>query len=335
VGVSEQKVLARIETLRSTFDRPLCTAEARVQDQSIQLIFHPHTLAELCYLRRRLKPEDPVDAFLLGVTLGIMHGNERKDGNSAYASISMPNTFSMSPDYVRRFVQQKRLQQTYRNVFDLLVIKISKLFAMPAPQRFVGKVTTADAKRMADDKVIGPYRGQIALTLASPPYLDVVNYAKQNWIRMWLLGCDPVEVQEILDDNLNISSWLRFMQAVLAELQQLMRPDGVIILVIGDVARSRNSIVVPARELVRQLKHDGSFGYIGCISDRMNTTEKVTRIWTETKGQATAIDRILVLSQETPKIRDLSATPEIPWNIGPLNADDLAHHANYFSTSGL
>lgn len=146
VDVNEQDVLARVESLRSTFDRPLCTAEARVQDQSIQLIFHPHTLAELCYLRRRMKPEDPIDAFLLGVTLGIMHGNERKDGKSAYASISMPNTFSMSPDYVRRFVQQKRLQHSYRNVFDLLTMKISKLFAKPGPQGFVGSVTTADAE---------------------------------------------------------------------------------------------------------------------------------------------------------------------------------------------
>jgi hypothetical protein len=65
----------------------------------------------------------------------------------------------------------------------------------------------------------------------------------------------------------------------------------------------------------------------------MNTTEKVTRIWTETKGQATAIDRMLVLSQETPQIRELTPIPEIPWKVGPLNADDLAHHANYFSTS--
>ena len=65
--------------------------EDLAQPDEIHLIFHPRTLAQLCYL--------------IGCVLGVMHGGERKDGTSGYLSISMPNTFSMSPDYVRRFVQ--------------------------------------------------------------------------------------------------------------------------------------------------------------------------------------------------------------------------------------
>ena len=57
------------------------------------------------FKRKFLKSKLPVDKYLIGCVLGVMHGGERKDGTSGYLSISMPNTFSMSPDYVRRFVQ--------------------------------------------------------------------------------------------------------------------------------------------------------------------------------------------------------------------------------------
>ena len=95
--------------------------KVRTPKKYSDLIFHPRTLAQLCYLRLVLiDSENAIDEFIVGAILGIMHGGERKDGTSGYLSISMPNTFSMSPEYVRRFVQTKQLNREFRDVFQLL-----------------------------------------------------------------------------------------------------------------------------------------------------------------------------------------------------------------------
>ncbi len=72
---SLDRVLERIDGLERRFDPSLYLPEARVQPDDIGLIYHPRTLAKLCYLRRRLMPaSSPEDEFLAGVTLGVMHG---------------------------------------------------------------------------------------------------------------------------------------------------------------------------------------------------------------------------------------------------------------------
>ena len=96
-NLTQEEIFERIDILESKYDYALYQPEAIAQSDDIHLIFHPRTLAQLCYLRRKLlKSSNPVDKYLVGITLGILHGGERMDGTSGYASIDMPNTFSMS-----------------------------------------------------------------------------------------------------------------------------------------------------------------------------------------------------------------------------------------------
>ncbi len=305
VEVTREQVCERLDQLERAYDRQLYLPEANIEPDEIQLIFHTRTLAQLCYLRRRLLPaRSEVDTFLVGAVLGIMHGSERQDGTSSYASISMPNTFSMAPDYVRRFVETKRLQRVERNVFELLRWKLERLFKGFTPLGRPGVVVRADAKAIADAPGFESYVGEVKLVVTSPPYLDVVNYAKQNWIRVWFLGEGANEVHDALDDNLTLSSWLEFMDKVVHQARRMIRPDGVVVFVIGDVAKSSRSVVSLAREFLRQVMFQGAFSYVGCLSDHLEIGMKTTRIWADTKGQATTVDRIIVLANEPPIFRD-------------------------------
>lgn len=298
-------ILVRIGQLERKYDPLLYVPEAQVQPDDILLIFHPRTLAQLCYLRRRLlNSSTAVDEFLTGAVLGVMHGSERQDGSSSYASISMPNTFSMSPDYVRRFVETKRLQRVDRNVFQMLRDKTIRLFREGTDFLIQGIVARSDAKYLASTPEFQPYVGQVDLVLTSPPYLGIVNYAKQNWIRNWFLRADAEIVSDTLDDNLSLSAWIDFAEQSTLEIKRMLRPQGVAVFVIGDVARSSNSVISLAREFLRRLMHQKTFRYIGCLNDRLQETEKTTKIWKDTKGQATAVDRIVILSDAVPNFRN-------------------------------
>jgi len=335
VGVEMEEVLERLAVLERRYDPVLFVPEAEVQGENILLIYHPHTLAQLVFLRRRLVGSPAaVDQFLVGAVLGIMHGGERQDGTSGYASISMPNTFSMSPDYVRRFVETKRLQRVERNVFQILREKVERLFREDARFAASGVVTRADAKHVSRVPEFAEHVGNVQLVVTSPPYLGVVNYARQNWIRTWFLGEDPESVTDALDDNLTLAEWLDFSEAVVTQLKGMLRPEGVAVLVIGDVAKSSRTVVSLAREFIRRLLHDEVFRYVGCLSDRLPGDAKTTRIWGDTKGKATAVDRVVILSDATPEFqwdRLRGAFASVPDEIPKASARQIQEYAAAFA----
>ncbi len=299
--LTQTEIFIRIEELEKKYDESLYQQEAHAQPEEVHLIFHPRTLAELCYLRRKLlTSENLIDRYLIGIGLGVLHGGERLNGTSGYASIDMPNTFSMSPDYVRKFVQKNQLNRFYRNVFDLLREKTIRLYKKHSGLKQTGDVVKANARTLSTVEVLQTYHRKVSLVLTSPPYLGIVNYAKQNWIRSWFLNEDPIKVSVELDDDLNLAEWLRFSLDVVTELKTFLKKDGVAVFVIGDVAKSKTSVIPLAREFTRMVRENKIFKNIWCINDAISDTDKTTRIWADTRGNATATDRIVFLSDINP-----------------------------------
>lgn len=326
VSLSIEEIFNRIDELERKYDIALYQPEALAQADEVHLIFHPRTLAQLIYLKRKLlKSEKQVDKFLIGISLGILHGGERNDGTSAYASIDMPNTFSMSPDYVRRFVQTKQLNRFYRDVFGLLREKTQKMFKRHVHFAAEGIVYKADVKNLSSIELLKDYRNRTNLILTSPPYLGIVNYAKQNWIRLWFMNQDPKSVHEELDDNLNLHEWISFAKASVVQLKTFLKDDGVAVFVIGDVAKSKTSMISLAREFCLMIKENKLFDNVWCINDSVANFNKTTRIWGETRGEATAIDRIVILSNINP-----FQTRVLPSGIEPLNIEMLDQSTKFF-----
>src|SRR5438132_790856 len=132
--------------------------------------------------------------FIRGVTLGIMHGKCRKDGTTAYLSIDMPNTFSMSPDYVRKFVREHRLRQPPVDVFVKLRGRVHWLLRDGAlPGKGLRQAIVGDATKLplvlANSGI-----AKVDAIITSPPYLGVLRYGAFNWIRLWFLGHGPAVV---------------------------------------------------------------------------------------------------------------------------------------------
>lgn len=299
--LSKEEIFIRIDELEQKYDQSLYQQEANAQPVEVHLIFHPRTLAQLCYLRRKLlKSEQQIDKYLIGISLGVLHGGERANGTSGYASIDMPNTFSMSPEYVRKFVQKNQLNRFYRDVFGLLREKTERLHKKHTELKQSGNVFKADAKTLSTNDSLIPFKEKVNLILTSPPYLGIVNYAKQNWIRSWFLNEDPTEVSAELDDDLNLNEWINFSNDVVIQIKSFLKKDGVAIFVIGDVAKSRTSVIPLAREFARLVRENKIFKNVWCINDAISDTDKTTRIWADTKGNATATDRVVFLSDINP-----------------------------------
>ena len=77
----------------------------------------------------------------------------------------------------------------------------------------------------------------VALIVTSPPFLDVVDYRQDNWLRCWFAGIDPKGVA--IDQHKTISEWERFVRRCFQEFARVVRPGGHIAFEVGEVRDGR------------------------------------------------------------------------------------------------
>jgi len=273
------------------------------------MLYHPDTLRQICYLRKYLLRKDLVDwreeEFMIGGALaGIMHGSFRRDGTSQYLSISMPNTFSMSPTYVKKYIEENRLIAPDQDVFECLRTKLARLY-LDATDGPDGRTFTKDATSLLMRGSIDS--ASVDLVVTSPPYLQVVNYGTANWIRLWLLGLDEVgrergtgrrSLDAQLDHQHTYSSYRDFLLRTLMGIRRILKQNGTAVLVIGDVADPGKAPLSLAEKIWQDVGDETGLRQIAFIEDNIPAQNKVSRIWGDTKGQATNRDCALVLARE-------------------------------------
>ena len=288
----------------------------------IEMLYHKNTLKQLVFLRQHLFRQtmskwSRQEFMLAGAVAGILHGAHRNDGSSQYLSISMPNTFSMSPTYVRKYIKTNSLVQLDQDVFSCLRDKLARLYldALPGTP---GAVTNQDAVTLLGGKSLQPET--VDLVLTSPPYLRVVNYGTSNWIRLWWLGWDEVarnagtgrrKLDKKLDHQHNYDAYRNFMQRTLSGIGRVLSKSGVAVLVIGDVATPGRPSLALAAQAWEDVGDSTNLRLLDLIEDSLPVRNKVSRIWGDTKGQATDRDCVLVLARRDGE--PATDSPVIDW----------------------
>jgi len=273
--------------------------------EPIRTVFHPRTLGELLWLREELDLARPTDRFLIASLLGVLHLNATSTGEPRGLSVAMPNTFAMAPNYVCSYVRSHALKPPDISALKLLVGRLQR-FAPQGPDFLPGTAIKADVH----DSCAILARDPAKLIFTSPPYLEVIRYGKFNWLRLWLLGADPRCVDANLFHSSSLSSYLNFMSGVLQSLRSAVRDDGYVCLVIGDVRRGQVNINL-ANEVADHCLDATDLRLVGIVTDRFPAQRKVSRIWGDTRGRATKVERVLVLAG--PKASTSRPLARIKW----------------------
>jgi site-specific DNA-methyltransferase (adenine-specific) len=276
------------------------------------MLYTPKVLRQLCWLRNQLNISDRTDRFIMATVLGLMHANFKQGSPPRGLSISMPNTFSMSPAYVRRYIQEHGLKPPDVDVFEMIAAKAARM-GVPAAFAKRGRAWLGDARK--PEKLAKPAR----LVFTSPPYLSVIRYGKYNWIRLWMLSHEPKEIDDCLVATASLGRYVQFMSEVLTGAMTVVAPDGYLCLMIGDVAGKKTTLNL-AEAVWEDAAKKAGWRRLGVVNDQLPEHHKVSRIWGKGKqGNATKVDRILILAPPgsahdiPPPIRDLLWTPADTW----------------------
>lgn len=221
--------------------------------QWVQRFFHPRTLRETLRLTRYLKSRG--SHFLLASVLGILH-HQRPGFLSFPASNLVP--YLRSTRFPR--ATYPHLYE-YRPVNVRLDAKVRRALRRqpPAPPRLFA----AGVRRSTVENLTLP-RG-IDCVITSPPYMNALDYVRDNRLRLWFLGDACSESQE--KNRTGLRGFRRAIGALACQLERKMRPNGYCVFVVGEkTVRDRDRF--PSRELTAVfLDRTRSFALQDVISD--------------------------------------------------------------------
>jgi len=73
----------------------------------------------------------------------------------------------------------------------------------------------------------------VSLVVTSPPFLNVVDYATDNWLRCWFLGLDAKSFKLTVPRRIEV--WQAAMTDVFRELARVLKPGGHVAFEVGEV----------------------------------------------------------------------------------------------------
>lgn len=290
-NITKKEIFDYIDKLEIEYVKEFKNKEISL-DNEMLLFYDPKTLKELLFLREKIgknwQNNSDIENAVLTFLLSILQGKERKDGTSAYLSVSMPNTISLSPNYVSNYVKKHNLEIKYRNCFSTLKQRIEQKWDELLENTDLN-LRIEYANSLSDLSFIKDESVQLVFT--SPPYLNVIDYTLPNWIRLWLLGFERKELktQIKLDDRHNFDNYCIFIKKYLENIYQKMAKNGIAILVIGDVKELNL-----AKATWEKIANEVSYKKIKISSDIIDDSKKVLKIM-KNKPISTKKDRFLIL----------------------------------------
>ena len=78
-----------------------------------------------------------------------------------------------------------------------------------------------------------------SLVVTSPPFLDVVDYQGDNWLRCWFIGVDSSTIE--ISQLKAIEDWEDTMTDVLKDLKRIVKPGGHIAFEVGGMHEAERS----------------------------------------------------------------------------------------------
>ena len=245
----------------------------------LSMFFHPDTEYEILglreYLYRRLHAgkEDAVDRWIRMVATNRLTGHSP----GFFSVYTLPPNQAVSPDDQMRINARLKQEPEYRDIRALILKKSMQLQGrLSAADRWRLRSAAETARFLERDAASTPAiaNASVHLTVTSPPFLDVVQYARDNWLRCWFNGLDADAIDSRITMSPTVDEWAGEMARVLRELHRVTRPQGWVAFEVGEVRRG----LVKLEEVVAPLGIAAGFECSAILINAQSFT-KTANIW--------------------------------------------------------
>jgi hypothetical protein len=248
----------------------------------VRAFFHPATLREtLAAFQLLLRQEN---YFLMSCLLGILH--HVRPGFLSYPASHLVPYLRIS----KYPPEEYPAMYQYRDLESRLLAKVRRAYRrhmLPANWEKRGyRVWQVNSMSLpVQDEAVDSI-------ISSPPYFGALDYARDNRLRLWFLGCeDWKELDRSLTANSKV--YLPQMGVCLREMNRVLKPGGYCALVLGDVERDGKTR--RTAEILAELATDvteGQFSVITIYDDHIPDERRSRR-----QTRTTKFERILILKK--------------------------------------
>ena len=206
--------------------------------EDLTVFFHPETLNAMCALRsylRKLHAEgamDGVDQWIEMVAVNRLTGHSP----GFFSVYTLPPNQAVSIDSQRKINARLRQMPVVRDVVRLIIKKSKSLLrdcGDATRRRLAARAARTRLLVQASSSTPEIRSASVSLVVTSPPFLDVVNYASDNWLRCWFCGIEADAVPITMTRKLD--TWRSAMTDVFGELQRVLVPGGHVAFEVGEV----------------------------------------------------------------------------------------------------
>jgi len=261
----------------------------------LSMFYHERTEAEILSLRDYLLEReeegslDSIDEWIRMVAMNRLTGHSP----GFFSVYTLPPNQAVSPERQAKINRERGLVPEYRDTRALIVKKTRSLLRTVTPDerkrlRAAGETGLFLSGDARETPAIPD--GSVQLTVTSPPFLDVVQYSKDNWLRCWFCGIDTEAIEKRMTVTRSLSDWKRVMQQTFRELFRITRNGGHVAFEVGEVKKG----TLRLDEVVVPLGVRAGFSCEGILVNTQHFT-KTSHIWgVDNNSSGTNTNRIVL-----------------------------------------
>jgi len=214
-------------------------------DLDLSMFYHRDTESEIVALKQYLaerrvnREEDSVDRWIRMVATNRLTGHSP----GFFSVYTFPPNQAVSAESQKKINEKRKQKPEYRDTKGIVLKKTKSLLSNLTDQDRANlnksarhaQFLTGDARAtrsIANESV--------QLTVTSPPFLDIVSYAGDNWLRCWFNEIDVEAVTGTITMAKTIEQWSLVMGDVFKELYRVTRQGGWVAFEVGEI---RNATV--------------------------------------------------------------------------------------------
>lgn len=209
--------------------------------EDLLAFYHPETLEKITALqdylfeRQSCGELDAVDAWIRLVALNRLSGH-----SAGFFSVRTMPPNQAIPIARQIAINERNHQHPPRREVAKLILKKSHslLRKLTLDQRY-------SLANLAKEHQIGTGLAErldhlesesMNLIVTSPPFLTVVNYRQDNWLRCWFAGVDSNKIPKLTS---SAPKWTENISLAIKEMLRIMKPQGHLAIEVGEIKRGQ------------------------------------------------------------------------------------------------